>query len=82
MSEQDIVRLIKEGSVDEFLDCLDFAPVGVIDLIKKFSVSIPLYDMQKRAALKKKTGFDVDAALWLCSLSVKGVVGHGNDVVG
>ena len=38
MSEQDIVRLIKEGSVDEFLDCLDFAPVGVIDLIKKFSV--------------------------------------------
>lgn len=63
MSEQDIVRLIREGSVDEFLDCLDFAPVGVIDLIKKFSVSIPLYDMQKRAALKKKTGFDVDAAL-------------------
>lgn len=63
MSEADVVKLIQTGSVDEFLDCLDFAPVGVIDLIKKLSVSIPLYDMQKRAALKKKTGFDVDAAL-------------------
>ena len=63
MSEADVIKLIKEGSLDEFLDCLDFAPVGVIDLIKKFSISVPLYDMQKRAALKKKTGFDVDAAL-------------------
>lgn len=63
MSEADVIKLIKEGSIDEFLDCLDFAPVGVIDLIKKFAISVPLYDMQKRAALKKKTGFDVDAAL-------------------
>ena len=47
----------------EFLDALDFAPVGVIDLIKSLSVTVPLYDMQKRAALKQKTGFDVDAAI-------------------
>lgn len=63
MSEADVIKLIKEGSIDEFLDCLDFAPVGVIDLIKKHAVAVPLYDMQKRAALKKKTGFDTDAAL-------------------
>lgn len=63
MSEADIVKLIKEGSVDEFLDCLDFAPPGVIDLIKQLSVSIPLTDMNKRLALKNKIGFDIDAAL-------------------
>lgn len=63
MSEKDVEKLIKEGSLDEFLDALDFAPVGVIDLIKKLSISVPLYDMQKRAALKNKTGFDVDAAI-------------------
>lgn len=63
MSEQDIVKLMKTGSLDEFLDCLDFAPPGVIDLIKKLSVSLPLNDIQKRQALKKKTGFDCDAAL-------------------
>jgi hypothetical protein len=63
MSEQDIAKLLTTGSLDAFLDALDFAPTGVIDLIKKLSVSIPLTDMSKRKALKEKTGFDVDAAL-------------------
>ena len=62
-SEQDIVDLIKNGSLDAFLDCLDFAPVGVIDLLKTFAVSVPLTDIQKRRALRDKTGFDVDKAL-------------------
>ena len=63
MSEKDIINLMKNGSLDEFLDCLDFAPPGVIDLIKKFSVSLPLTDFQKVNALKAKTGFDAAAAL-------------------
>ena len=63
MSEQQIVELILNGSYDAFLDALDFAPIGVIDLIKKFSVSLPITDMQKRQALKDKTGFDVDKAI-------------------
>jgi hypothetical protein len=63
MSEADIAKLIKVGTLDAFLDALDFAPVSVIDLIKKMSVDIPLMDMEKRKALKAKTGFDVDAAL-------------------
>lgn len=63
MNESQIVELIKSGSLDEFLDCLDFAPVGVIDLVKTFSVTVPLSDYEKRKALKEKTGFDVDAAL-------------------
>ena len=63
MSEADVAKLIKTGTLDAFLDALDFAPVSVIDLIKKLSVDIPLLDMDKRKALKAKTGFDVDAAL-------------------
>lgn len=63
MSEKDVVELLKNGSLDAFLDCLDFAPPGVIDLIKKISVSLPLADVNKRAALKEKTGFDCDAAV-------------------
>ena len=63
MSEQDIIQLMKNGSLDAFLDALDFAPVAVIDLIKKFSTELPLTDMAKRKALKEKTGFDVDSAL-------------------
>ena len=63
LSEQQIVDLMTNGSLDAFLDCLDFAPVGVIDLIKKYSISLPLNDIDKREALKKKTGFDVTVAL-------------------
>ena len=63
MSEQDIINLIKNGSLDAFLDCLDFAPIGVIDLLKQYAISIPLIDLEKRRALKDKTGFDVDLAL-------------------
>lgn len=63
MSEQDVVVMLKEGSMDQFLDCLDFAPPGVIDLIKRFSVDLPLTDYNKRKALKDKLGFDIDTAI-------------------
>lgn len=63
MNEQQIVDLIKTGSLDAFLDCLDYAPVGVLDLLKQFAVSTPLTDFDKRKALKEKTGFDVDKAI-------------------
>lgn len=63
LTEPQIVDLIKNGSVDQFLDCLDFAPAGVIELVKDLSIKVPLSDYQKRQALKDKIGFDVDAAL-------------------
>lgn len=63
MTEKEVVELIKSGSLDAWLDCLDFAPQGVIDMVKKLSVSVPLNDYEKRRALKEKTGFDVDAAI-------------------
>lgn len=63
MSESDVVELIKNGSLDEFLDALEFAPSGVIDLIKAFAVSLPMTDTDKRDAVKEILGFDVDAAI-------------------
>ena len=63
MREQDVMKLIANGSLDAFLDALDFAPIGVIDLIKKYSISMPLVDISKRKALKEKLGFDVESAL-------------------
>lgn len=63
MSEAQVRDLILNGSLDAFLDALDFAPIGVIDLIKSLSVSLPITDFKKREALLKKTGFDVDRAI-------------------
>ena len=63
MSEEQVRELLEVGSLDAFLDALDFAPIGVIDLIKSMAVQLPLTDLNKRKALKEKTGFDVDKAL-------------------
>ena len=52
-TDEDIKNLILTGSLDAFLDALDFAPVGVLDLIKKYSVSLPMSDMRKMAAMKE-----------------------------
>ena len=62
-TEEDIKHLLLDGSIDEFLDCLDFAPKGVIDILKDLAVSLPLNDMQKREAILKKTGFNVTNAI-------------------
>lgn len=62
-SKEDIINLMKNGSLDEFLDCLDFAPEGVKDLIKTLSVELPLNDVAKREAILNKLGFNVDNAI-------------------
>ena len=56
---------MKTGSIDEFLDCLDFAPEGVTELIKTLAVQLPLNDVAKREAIYNKLGFNVDNAIRL-----------------
>ena len=58
MSEKNIIDLIKTGPLDQWLDALDYAPVGAMDF-----VSLPLTDTRKIEALQKKTGFNVTAAI-------------------
>lgn len=62
MSEEQIIDLLKNGDFDAYLDCLQFAPVGVIDLIKLYAVELPLTDTRKIEALKERTGFDASVA--------------------
>ena len=62
-NEKNVKYLLQYGTLDEFLDCLDFAPVGVLDMIKDLAVELPLNDVQKREAIKNKLGFDVDFAV-------------------
>lgn len=62
-SEEDIKRLLVSGSLDEFEDCLDFAPEGTINIIKKMAVELKLNDISKRKAIYNRTGFNVDSAI-------------------
>ena len=59
MTEKEVRELIINGSNDEWLDCLDFAPEGVIDLIKTLAIEIPLTDTVKMEQFKQKKGVDL-----------------------
>lgn len=63
LDDKGVIDLLSNGSVDALLDCLDFAPGGVIDLVKKYAVELPLTDTRKIKAIADKTGFKVDLAL-------------------
>jgi hypothetical protein len=56
---EDVKKLLLEGTLDELMDCLDFAPDGVIDLVKKYAVELEINDIQKRKAIKDKTGLNI-----------------------
>ncbi len=62
-TREDIIRLMQTGSLDEFLDCLDFAPDGVKETIKTLAVELPLNDVAKRDAIQEKLGFNVTNAI-------------------
>ena len=62
-TKEDIKRLFEKGTLNEFLDCLDFAPDGVLDEIKEMAVTEPLNDMSKREAILEKLNFNVTKAI-------------------
>ena len=62
-TEKEVRELLSTGTLDQLKDCLDFAPEGVIDLIKKIAVDIKLPDTLKREAIEKKTGFSINNAI-------------------
>lgn len=63
LDDKGVIDLLKDGSVEALLDCLDYAPNGVIDLVQKYALDLPLTDTRKIQAIKDKTGFDVQKAL-------------------
>ena len=62
-TDKEIKELLTTGTLDQLKDCLDFAPEGVIDIIKKMAVEMELPDTQKRKAIYEKTGFSIDNAI-------------------
>ena len=55
MTEADVINMLQNGSVDELKDALDFAPTGVVQIIKDQAVALPVYDTRKRQAILEMT---------------------------
>ena len=62
-TETEVRKILTEGSLDQLEDCLNFAPDGVLDLIKKIAVEEELPDTRKRKLISEKTGFNIDNAI-------------------
>ena len=63
--ENEIKNLLINGSMDQLLDCLDFAPLGVIDLLKKVATDIKLNNIDKRKVIFDKTGYNINSAIMI-----------------
>lgn len=62
---EDVKDLLLNGSLDALKDCLDYAPAGTLDLVKKLAVELELNDVKKRDAIKEMLGFNVTKAIEL-----------------
>lgn len=62
-TDEDIRKVLFEGSYDEFADFLDFAPKGAIDIAKDMAVKGEIPDTNKRKMLSEKTGLNIDSAI-------------------
>ncbi len=62
-TEEDIKNLLLAGSIDELHDCLNFAPEGVVNILKQLAVTLEVNDLAKRELITEKTGFHVTAAI-------------------
>lgn len=64
-TEEKVKDLLVNGSIEELEDCLNFAPDGVIEIIKKHAVDIELNDVRKRDLICEKTELNVNKAIEL-----------------
>lgn len=62
-NDEEVKELLLNGSLDALKDCIDYAPTGVKDLIKKYAVELEINDIKKREAIKSMMGFDVTSAI-------------------
>ena len=80
-SEDDVKKLLTVGTLDQFLDCLDFAPDVIKDMIKDLAIKLPLNDMNKRQAIKEKLGFDVTRAIEIQNTKYDGEAEEENEKI-
>jgi hypothetical protein len=62
-TEKEVKDLLLNGSVNRLKDCLDFAPSGIVEMVKDLAVALRINDMSKRQAILESTKFDVTNAI-------------------
>lgn len=66
---EDVKKCLLNDSLELFQETLEYAPAGVIDLIKMLAWQLPISDLNKIEAIRQATGFDTLAAIEVMSAS-------------
>lgn len=59
----DIDRVLNEGSYDELMDAMDFAPEGIKQRLAARAVELKINDSNKRKIITDKSPYDIDAQI-------------------
>lgn len=62
-SRDTVKELLISGTLEQLMDCLDFCPSGVKDMIREEAIEMELPDMRKREIIYEKTGFNITNAI-------------------
>ena len=62
-TEKEVKWLLEYGSLDQLKDCLNFAPLGVIDILKNLAIELKVDNISKRKVIEEKTGLNVSRAI-------------------
>ena len=57
-TEKEVKELLLNGSIEQFMDCLEFSPEGVLDMVKQLAVDLPCNNMEKLRLIEEKLGFN------------------------
>lgn len=64
-TKETVDKLLKDGSLEQLQDTLEFGPKGVIELVKQEAVDMKIDSTAKREEIQKATHFNVDNAIKL-----------------
>lgn len=70
-TEEDVKNCLLNDDIDLFRETLEYAPEGVLSIIKDMAWRMPLSDLNKCQAIKEILGFDVLKAAEIMSSTVK-----------
>ena len=62
-SEDEVKEILLNGTLDQLEDTLNFAPAGVVEIVKKMAVELEIPDVRKRDMISEKTGFNINSAI-------------------
>ena len=62
-SDEEVKKILLEGTLEQLEDTLNFAPEGVIDLIKQLACDLEIFDVRKRDLISENTGFNISNAI-------------------